>query len=353
MERRQRRSRLAMGQRADQRADEPVVADRAAVAQRAGDLLERARRGSDRRRKLVGAEDRVDLDVALHRPDAGEARAAVVDRQAAGDRRLRDVDHQVRGTRLVGRRLEDAGGADAGNVVGQKQRALDRAEPGRPRQHRVLQIAVDVAPGLGVAALHRDAAEIALDHVDGEDAVAHALRRHIGAHEQIALGAIGGLDLVGDVEDVAQRDVLAEQPGIERPETVRGNLDRAHDLDVAQLEAHLVHRARHGGAVWRDDAEIEIGLRRRRRALPVAAGLHRARQHLRASLCPEQGRKRAKRCAGASPRKKIPSAIHQPSPLLARANHGPQSRPNSGTTVIYVCPNLPGFCGCNNYEVRD
>ena len=55
---------------------------------------------------------------------------------------------------------------------------------------------------------------------------AHALWRHIGAYEQISGGAIFGLDLVGDIENVGQRNLVADQPLIKRAELLLRNFMR-------------------------------------------------------------------------------------------------------------------------------
>ena len=104
------------------------------------------------------------------------------------------------------------------------------------------------------------------------------LRRHIGADQRIARGAIFGLDLVGDVENVAKGNLLADHALVERTKTVRRDADRSNDVNVLQHEADFVHGARDRRAMRRLDRKIEFRRRGRRRQLTFVTGLNRAWQ---------------------------------------------------------------------------
>jgi hypothetical protein len=230
------------------------------------------------------AERRVPLDVAAERPAVRESRAAVVGVEAARPGRLRDVHHQVRGAGRVGRGPEQARRGNAGQIVREQKPALHRLQHQWLRLRDRADISLDQRAHTGIAALERDAADVALDHVDGEDPVPHPLRRHISAADDEAALAVLRLDGVGDVQDVGESDFLADEVGVERPDLVRREHGRADDGDILELEAQLVDRARHRRAARRLDAEVEgAGWRcRQRPVLPRLGevGLGR-RRHLR------------------------------------------------------------------------
>ncbi len=278
---RQGGGRLATRDGSDQAEQAATVAHRMQIAKLGVGALQRlvAQRACYAGGKLVAAvEHRIERHIPGRRPEARIARTAIVDGKAAGNRRIGHRHHQVRGAGRVRRGTQQARSRDPRQIVGHQQRLLDRDQLERPGFARRPQIGPDAVLGVGIAAFHRDIGDEAFHHIDGENAVGDALRRHEGAHQDIAVAAIFGLDRVGDVENIRQADLFADQLLIEGPEARRRNRDRAFYLDILELEADLVHRARHRGATRRLDAEIEIGLRRHRQSRPVAARLDRARQ---------------------------------------------------------------------------
>ena len=86
-----------------------------------------------------------------------------------------------------------------------------------------IEIHFDLPLRCRVAPLHRRAFDKAFDDFDREDTVLHVLRRHIGAHEQITVRAISVLDRIGNIVDVRERNILADQTRIKRSKTRRGS----------------------------------------------------------------------------------------------------------------------------------
>ncbi len=252
------------------------------VARGALDALLRLRRALHVEAELIAVvQRRVPFDVAADRPLTGEFGAPVVEVETAGERLLGDVDGEVRGTGLIRRRPQQARGGDPRQIVAEEKPALHRLKlQGLRAQHRA-QIGGDEVADAGVAAVHGEAAHVSLHHVDGEDAVAHALGRHVGAGDDVAARAVLRLDLVGDVEDVGEAHFVADERLVERAQLLGREHGGTGDLDIPELKTQLVHRARHRRAPRRLDAEIEVALRRRLRQRPVPAGLDRSRQRAR------------------------------------------------------------------------
>ena len=216
-------------------------------------------------------------------PNAREMRAAIVRRQRGGDGRLRQRHHEVGCAGHGGRRPQHTRGGDAGYVVGQQQRALDRLAPQRVLPAHRCEIGFHRLRDVAIAAFHAHAVDKSLHHGNRKHAVTDALARHIGPHQQIAGVAIGLFDGVGDGLDVRQRNVGADQFCIERTECFRGKHACAGDLDAGEPEADFVNGARNGRMAGRLHAEIEIGSGLRLRQRPVAARLDGTRQRNRRS----------------------------------------------------------------------
>jgi hypothetical protein len=112
------------------------------------------------------------------------------------------------------------GDAHAGPGVDQHQLPLQRGQPRRMlRQHGVEQRAD--AELLGALALERDLGNGALDDLDANRAAGDVLRRHDGAAQMKAGGAIDIADRSGDRSEVGLRHLLADERPPDAGELVR------------------------------------------------------------------------------------------------------------------------------------
>ncbi len=275
-----------------------------------------------------------------------------------------DVHHEVGGAGLIRRRPQQARGGDARQVVAEEERPLHRRQLQRLRAQHRIGIGGDEVAHAGIAALDREAVHIAFHHIDGEDAVADPLGRHVGAGDDVAARAVLRLDLVGDVEDVAEAHLLADERLVERPQLLGREHGGAGDPDILELEAELVHRARHRRAPRRLDAEVEVVLRRRRGQRPVAPGLHRPRQSTRNRLSQRRaGRQQAdqrhaqdKRTppTTASPMHRSPASIppHPPAPSPRLGSRGIPGPAGVARRNGYHRSGIPSTTQSFNKELR-
>ena len=148
------------------------------------------------------------------RPDEGGA--AVVDLREGIDRVMLDHDGQVRcARRRLGCRQHPARG-HAGQIVSDQQVPLQGV-----RLQRLLT--ADPAPDFikkltrsRDLAIDGDAVHIAFDYLKADRPIGDLLLRHHHQRQDVALGAIEGGGLVGDIEDIRKRHFLTEQVSVER-----------------------------------------------------------------------------------------------------------------------------------------
>ena len=282
---RQRRARLRQADQADEVGPRALVADLLLVVDLpvmqvgAGNGVDEADSGLLRQAQhIVGAG----RERALVGPD--ELRAAIVEVGVAVELLLVDDQGQVRGARRFRRRQHGAG-LDPRQVVGQQQVALEVGLPQRPNRRDLRQIGPELRLGdvRAVLGLDEDLVDIAFDHLDVHDAGPDALRRHQRDRQRVARLAVFRRDRRGDVVDLRQRDVLAEELLVERREIGLAEDRRAFDDDAGEREAHVLRPARRLFRLEPRSHDRLLGRARLGQGLELPldlAGRHRTRQLL-------------------------------------------------------------------------
>ena len=129
-----------------------------------------------------------------------------------------------------------------------------------------------------------DLLDVALDHLQGDHGAVRIelLRRHDRAREHVAVVAVLGGDLAGEIVDLLQRDGPAEETGVEFGELRVGVDGGADDPDPADDKPGLLGPRRGLDAGLGDDrtARLRQWDGRRLEALALAAGLIAGRHDL-------------------------------------------------------------------------
>ena len=237
--------------------------------------LERARVGDGER--LVRARDVVHRGRAEILPGPARGRAAIVDARDRVDRLLLHLDDQDRGVRMRRRGLQRGGELQARQVVRKQQVAFERAHVRRPVGRDACGVVGEEVP---IARQFFDwpdhLVDIALDHLDADHRAAppEILRRHDGARQHVAGGAVFRGDAAGEIVDRRERDLRAHQVGVERREVGIAVDGRAGDDDAGDRQRDPLRAGRGDRGGERDRVAAGLCARRRRidKSLTLPAG---------------------------------------------------------------------------------
>ena len=193
-------------------------------------------------------------------------RAAIVDAAEEIDRLFRDLDHEDRGAGLGRMRLEAVLEFQPGQVAGQQEIALDGADIHRALGGDLRAVVGEEVAIAGELRRPLDRLDVAFHHLEADDRAVgiELLGGNDRPRQHVAVAAVFGGDASGKVIDLLERDLAAEEVGVELAE-LRVGVDRgAHDLDPTNDEQGFAGARRGFDAGDRDGGAAGLGQRHRR-----------------------------------------------------------------------------------------
>ena len=213
----------------------------------------------------MATEQVIDRGVGQELQRAARVRAAIVDAAEEIDRLFRDLDHHDGRARLGRMRLEAVLEFQARQVAGEQEIALDGADVHRPLGGDPVAVVREEIAVSGKSGRPLDGLDVAFHDLDANDGAVgiELLGRHDGAREHIAVAAILAGDASGEIVDLLQRDLAADQVRVELAQ-LRGGVDRgAHDLDPADDQRCLAGSRRSFDPGRGDGGTAGLGQRHR------------------------------------------------------------------------------------------